>query len=419
MMTTLTGKLKIAIGLFLFCCAYWMLDSAWSYVSFEKNLSALVFKEPMGYMDTLLLKVSPYQLVSRIMVTTIFIVTGTIIAIFIYKQKKAEEDNILLERQLQQSRKMESIGTLAGGIAHDFNNILYGAIGYTELCLDDLEPNSLMHQNLEEVRSGLLRAKSLIRQILAFSRQHDAQIEPTLVAPVVKEVVQLLKSTIPSTIAIKIDTDVANSTIMGDPTQIQQIVMNLCTNAVHAMEEKGGVLKITLDNVEIGSYPDQEQKYGSMEPGGYLRLQVHDNGMGIPQEHMDRVFDPFFTSKEQGKGIGMGLAVVHGIVKSYNGRILVESNENAGTCFEVFFPLMADTGTSGEDNGNSDLPGGKERIVIVEDKTRVEHANPVSGANRIYGLRKNFAGKWLLVAKKITTLLFKPLSRTWPRWRVT
>jgi signal transduction histidine kinase/CheY-like chemotaxis protein len=370
-MTTLKGKLKCAISLFLFCCAYWMLDSAWSYVSFEKNLSALVFQEPMGYMDTLMLKVSPYQLVSRIMVTTIFIVTGTVIAIFIYKQKKAEEENILLERELQQSRKMESIGTLAGGIAHDFNNILYGAIGYTEFCLDDTEPGTLMHKNLEEIRSGLLRAKSLIKQILAFSRRHDGAIEPTLVAPLVKEVVQLLKSAIPSTIAIRIDADVENSTIMGDPIQIQQVVMNLCTNAVHAMEDNGGVLKITLDNVEIGAFASQERKFGDMAPGDYLKLQVSDNGVGIPRDHLDRVFDPFFTSKEQGKGSGMGLAVVHGIVKAYKGRILVESDGYTGTCFEVLLPLVARTGACKDDNEIPDLPEGAERILIVDDDARV------------------------------------------------
>ncbi len=370
-MTTLKGKIRFAIGLFLFCCAYWLLDSAWSYFSFEKNLSALVFQEPMSYMDTLRLKVSPYQLVSRIMVTVIFIVSGTVIAIFFFKQKKAEEEQLQLERQLQQSRKMESLGTLAGGIAHDFNNILYGAIGYTELCLDDTQSDTLVHQNLQEIRAGLLRAKSLIRQILAFSRQHDSEIEPTLVAPIVNEVVQLLKLTIPVTIAIQIDADAPNSTIMGDPTQIQQVVMNLCTNAVHAMEEHGGVLKITLDNVDIGPYANERRKNRELEPGVYLRLRVSDTGMGIPKDHLDRVFDPFFTSKEQGKGTGMGLAVVHGIVKSYNGRVVVESHEKKGSRFDVYWPLLAQKDNANDKGDIFEMPRGKECILVVDDNAQV------------------------------------------------
>jgi signal transduction histidine kinase len=321
-----------------------LLDSAWSYFSFEKNLSALVFQEPMSYMDTLQLKVSPSQLVSRIMVTGIFIISGTIIAIFIHKQKKADEENILLERQLQQSHKLESLGTLAGGIAHDFNNILYGAIGYTELCLDDTKPGTLVHENLGEIKSGLLRAKSLVRQILAFSRRHDSEIEPTLVAPVVNEVIQLLKPTIPKKIAIELDVNAPDSIIMSDPTQIQQIVMNLCTNAVHAMEENGGILKISLDNVVIGLNSGGPGKNMDLEPGSYLRLRVADTGTGIPQTHLGRVFDPFFTSKEQGKGTGMGLAVVHGIIKSYHGCIMVESKENIGSRFDTYLPLLADKG---------------------------------------------------------------------------
>jgi signal transduction histidine kinase len=338
-MTPLKSKISIAIGLFLFCCVYWVLDSAWSYLSFEKNLSALVFQEPMSYIDTLLLKVSPYQLVSRIMVTGIFITSGTVIALFICKRKKAEEEKIRLERQLQQAHKMESLGTLAGGIAHDFNNILYGAIGYAELCLDDAEPDTLLHSNLKEVISGLQRAKSLTRQILAFSRHSNSEIAPFSVSPVVKEAIRLLKSTIPATIEIQVDADVPQSTIMGDSTQIHQVVMNLCTNAAHAMEEDGGVLQICLENVDIGPKANTRDK-NDLRPGSYLKLSVADTGVGIPSDHLNRVFDPFFTLKEQGRGTGMGLAVVHGIVKSHRGRIMVESFEGRGTTFDIFLPLI-------------------------------------------------------------------------------
>lgn len=338
-MTALKSKISFAVGLFLFCCVYWVLDSAWSYLSFEKNLSALVFQEPMSYIDTLLLRVSPYQLVSRIMVTGIFIASGTMIALFICKQKKAEAEKIRLERQLQQAHKMESLGTLAGGIAHDFNNILYGAIGYAELCLDDAEPKTLLHSNLNEILSGLQRAKSLIRQILAYSRQSNSEIEPFSVSPVVKEAVKLLKSTIAATIEIQVDTDVPQSTVMGDSTQIHQVIMNLCTNAAHAMEEDGGVLKISLENVDIG--PNANNGDGKeFLPGSYLKLSVADTGVGIPPDHLNRVFDPFFTSKEQGKGTGMGLAVVHGIVESHHGRIMVESIEGCGTIFDIYLPLV-------------------------------------------------------------------------------
>jgi signal transduction histidine kinase len=346
-MTPLKSKIGFASGLFLFCCAYWMLDSAWSSLSFERNLSALVLQEPMSYIDTALLRVSPYQIVSRIMVTIIFMGTGTVIALFFYKRKKAEEENIRLERQLQQAHKMESIGTLAGGISHDFNNILYGAIGYTDLCLDDVEPGTLVHSNLEEIKSGLLRAKSLTRQILAFSRQNDSEIEPTMVAPVVNEVVQFLKATIPSTIAIKVDTDVSESTIMGNPTKIHQIVMNLCTNSVHAMEENGGILEITLDRLDIGSNLSGHTD-SDLNSGPWIRLRVADTGTGIAPNDLNRVFDPYFTSKEQGKGTGMGLAVVHGIVQSYHGRISVKSREGFGTRFDIYFPLLKANGSSPE-----------------------------------------------------------------------
>ncbi len=369
-MKRLNSKIKLTLILLVFCSAYWLLDSAWSFLSFERNLSALVFQEPMSYTDTLLLKVSPYQVVSRIMVVVIFVISGVVISIFINKRKRAQEEKVRLERQLQQAHKMESLGTLAGGIAHDFNNILYGAMGYTELCLDDSEPDSLLHENLNEIRSGLRRAKSLVNQILAFSRQSHSEVEPTLVAPVVEEVLKLLRSTIPTTIAIQADTQVAKSAIMGDPTQIHQVVMNLCTNAAQAMEEDGGTLTIALDNIEID--PEWKGRDDTeFPPGYYLRISVSDTGEGIPPEHLNRVFDPFFTSKEQGKGTGMGLAVVHGIVQAHNGKILVESYENQGTTFEVYFPLLEDIGDPKEQNRIENLPKGDEHILLVDDRPQV------------------------------------------------
>ena len=369
-MKPLNSRIKLSILLLLFCCAYWLLDSAWSFLSFERNLSALVFQEPMSYTDTVLLRVSPYQVVSRIMVVVIFIISGILISFFIGKRKRAQEEKVRLERQLQQVHKMESLGTLAGGIAHDFNNILYGAVGYTELCLDDTEPETLLHDNLKEIRSGLQRAKSLVNQILAFSRQNNSEVEPTDVVPVADEVFKLIRSTIPTTIEMQFDTVVPNSNIMGDPTQIHQVLMNLCTNAAHAIEDDGGVLRVALENVEVG--PEWEIMNDADFPSGsYLRISVSDNGEGIPPENLNRVFDPFFTSKEQGKGTGMGLAVVHGIVQAHNGKILVESYENQGTTFEVYFPLLENTGDTQKLPGGEHLPKGREHILLVDDRPQV------------------------------------------------
>jgi signal transduction histidine kinase len=338
-MIRLNSKIKFGVGLFLFCCGYWLLDSLWAYLSFEKNLSYLIFREPMSYLDTLLLNVSPYQFVSRIMVTMIFIVSGTVIALFFYKRKKSEEEKIRLERQLLQAHKLESLGTLAGGIAHDFNNILYGIMGFTELCLDDAEPGSVLYENLQEIMIGSKRAKELISQILAFSKQTKEMYQNTLVADIVKEASGLLKATIPANITVEIDLKAETSIVNCDPTQIHQVIMNLCTNAVHAMEEKGGALTIMLRNVTLGSQSDNGRPT-YCPAGSYLKVSVGDTGAGIPLELRDRIFDPFFTSKEQGKGIGMGLAVVHGIVRAHKGFIMVRCPEGYGAVFEVYLPLV-------------------------------------------------------------------------------
>ncbi len=338
-MIRLNSKVKFGIGLFLFCCCYWLLDSLWALLSFERNLSYQIFREPMSYLDTLRLKVSPYQFVSRIMVTMIFIVTGSVIALFFYKRKKAEEEKIRLERQLLQAHKLESLGTLAGGIAHDFNNILYGITGFTELCLDDAEPGTVLHNNLLEIMVGCKRAKALIRQILAFSKQTKERNQNIAVADIVKEVSGLLKATIPATIAVEVDLKAETSIVNCDPTQIHQVIMNLCTNAVQAMEEKGGVLTILLRNVSYGHQPDNGRP-DQCPPGTYLKITVGDTGAGIPLEFRDRIFDPYFTSKELGKGMGLGLAVVHGIVRAHKGFITVRCPPGFGTVFDVYLPAV-------------------------------------------------------------------------------
>jgi signal transduction histidine kinase len=337
-MTKLSGKIKFGIGLFLFCGAYWLLDSLWAYLSFERNLSYLVFREPMSYLDTLRLNVSPYQVVSRIMVLIIFIVTASMIALFFQKRKKAEQDKILLERQLQQAHKMESLGTLAGGIAHDFNNILYGILGYTELCMDVAESGTELHENLIEIKSGCIRAKELISQILTFSKTTREEHKTCQLNDVVDEVAKLIRATVPSNIAVK--TKVSPNTSLADCscTQIHQVIMNLCTNAVHAMEGKGGVLEISM----CDEYPDTpigDEQLIQCPPGAYLKISVADTGEGIPLEFRERIFDPFFTSKEQGKGSGMGLPVVLGILRSHGGCITFSCPEDGGTVFDVYLPI--------------------------------------------------------------------------------
>ena len=292
----------------------------------------------MTYIDTLLLRVPPYQAASRIMVVVIFIASTTFIASALRKQKRIEEENRRLEIQLQQVQKMEAIGTLAGGIAHDFNNILYGAIGFTELCLDDVPSDTLVHENLSEVLASLLRAKELVRQILTFSRASEVKQQPVRIAAILSEVSKLLRSTLPSTIRIEVDIRTKESTILGDPTQIHQVLMNLSTNAAHAMEERGGTLRFSLDEVQMGAAEAIFLKLSDLDRGAYVQLVVSDTGIGIPPEHLARIFDPFFTSKEIGKGTGMGLAVVHGIVHSHKGRIRVKSTEGIGTTFKIYFP---------------------------------------------------------------------------------
>jgi signal transduction histidine kinase len=336
-MTRLSGKVKFGIGLFLFCCAYWLLDSWWAYVSFERNLSYLVFREPMSYMDTLRLNVSPYQFVSRIMVIIIFAGTGSLIALFFQKRKRAEADKLVLERQLQQVHKMESLGTLAGGIAHDFNNILYGILGYTELCMDVAEPGTELHENLEEIKSGCIRAKDLIGQILTFTKTTREDHKTCQLTDVVTEVAKLLRATVPSNITVNVHISPDISLVHCSCTQIHQVVMNLCTNAVHAMEGKGGVLTISMEEVYLDSTIGDEQ-LTQCGPGAFLKISVGDTGGGIPEEYRERIFDPFFTSKEQGKGSGMGLSVVLGIVRTHGGCITFRCPEDRGTVFEVHLP---------------------------------------------------------------------------------
>ena len=269
-----------------------------------------------------------------------------------------------LEVQLRQAAKLEAIGTLAGGIAHDFNNILSAIIGYTELTLRQNQETPKVAQNMEEVLKAAERAQSLIAQILTFSRQDEQAFQAVQLGSLVKEALKLLKASLPSTIEmkLKIESDLA---IMADPTQIHQVVMNICTNAGHAMLEKGGVMTVQLTSERMN---DQElEGHPDLKPGRYLKLTVSDTGIGMSQEVKERIFEPFFTTKDKGKGTGLGLSVVHGIVKSHGGDITVYSEPNQGSAFNILFPAI-DQKVKAPQKAINQIPKGNEKILLVDDE---------------------------------------------------
>ena len=271
-----------------------------------------------------------------------------------------------LERQLQQAQKMEAIGTLAGGIAHDFNNILGIILGYTEMTLIcDGAESGFLEKNLSEVIKATHRAKDLVQQILAFSRQSEQECQPVQVSLIVKEALKMLRASLPKTIEINQAIDSVGVT-MSDPTQIHQVIMNLCTNAHHAMREHGGILEVTLKNVDLDAGTEIQQK--GLQPGPYIELTVSDTGYGIDAAVVDRIFDPYFTTKPLGEGTGLGLSVVHGIVKGIGGAIEVKSTPGKGSTFEVFLPRIERGYTKAEDISAVELPRGRERILVVEDE---------------------------------------------------
>jgi nitrogen-specific signal transduction histidine kinase/ActR/RegA family two-component response regulator len=269
-----------------------------------------------------------------------------------------------LEAQLQQAHKMESIGTLAGGVAHDFNNILGIIIGNVELALDEVPEENPAHLNLQEIRTASSRAKDVVRQLLSFARKTKLEKKPTNIASIIQESLRLLRSSMPTSIDIRQNISKDVDTILADPTQINQILINLFTNSDHAMSD-GGIIEITLKNVEFNKQPTA--RHPDLRPGRYVHLTVADTGHGISQENIDRIFDPYFTTKEVGKGAGMGLAVVHGIVKDHNGIIKVESELGKGTAFSIFFPGIKKEAAV-ETETDEILPIGNERILFIDDE---------------------------------------------------
>jgi PAS domain S-box-containing protein len=276
-------------------------------------------------------------------------------------------DRTRLEAQFRQAQKMEAIGTLAGGIAHDFNNILSAVLGYTEMALGEPNLESHLRRYLDQVFKAGERARDLVKQILSFSRQIDERPRPLRVSPIIKEVLKLLRASLPTTIKIRQEIHAEWDTIVADPTQIHQILMNLCTNAEYAMRGRQGELKVSLVPVNLEP-SDNLVIHHDLSPGEYLRLTVSDTGVGIDEEVMARIFDPFFTTKKPGEGTGLGLSVVYGIVKSYGGAVTAQSEVGKGTDFNVYLPLLTEVEYEQEAKGETPIPGGQERILFVDDE---------------------------------------------------
>ncbi len=279
--------------------------------------------------------------------------------------QEGETERLRLLQQLQRSQRLEAIGTLASGIAHDFNNILAVVIGCTELALLRTPKESKAWQSLEMVLSAGQRAKDLVKQILAFSRQSEEERKPIQITRTVKEVLKFMRASLPATIEIREDIDSDSGAILADPVQIHQIVMNLCTNAHHAMSEKGGVLEVKLMSVNLGS--GEDAVHPDLKPGPYVKVTVKDTGCGMDEATKVKIFDPYFTTKAKGVGTGLGLAVVHGLVQNHGGAITVESEAGKGSVFNLYFPAIQKEAVE-ETLIQETMPIGREHILLVDDE---------------------------------------------------
>lgn len=277
-----------------------------------------------------------------------------------------EERRRSLEAQLVQAQKMESIGTLAGGIAHDFNNILTGILGFTEIARMSLQPGDEIHGSLDEVRKAGLRARDLVAQILTFSRQKETRHVPLDLARAVAEALNFLRASAPATVAI--ERRLVSGTVLADPTQIHQVMLNLCTNALHAMRDRQGELFVSVEPVAVDE--DLAAQMPKVSPGNYLCVLVRDNGHGMDEATLRRVFDPFFTTKKPGEGTGLGLAVVQGIVSTHGGGIILESKVGVGTTFRIYLPVSTQSLANTSANAPVALGRG-ERVLVVDDESSV------------------------------------------------
>ncbi len=285
------------------------------------------------------------------------------------EKKKAEQRWLSLENQLRKAQKMEAIGTLAGGIAHDLNNILSPVLGYADMIMRSSAPSTTVFQRSEKIQKAALRAADLVSQVLSFNRRNQEEKRIIRIHPVTKEVIKLLKGSIPSTITIVDNIDRTCGSVEADPTQIHQVIMNLCTNAYHAMEEKGGTLTVSLNEVTLTTSDIVESACPECSAGQYLAVEISDTGCGMTEDIMERMFDPYFSTKEEGKGTGLGLATVYGIVKSCKGIIRVKSEVNRGTAFTVLLPVVSkgNTAENGETIRQAQKIGSGERLLVVDD----------------------------------------------------
>ena len=274
----------------------------------------------------------------------------------------------LLEKQLQQTQRVESIGTLAGGIAHDFNNILFPILGHTEMLLEDIPEDSELRESLDEVYNGAVRAKKLVEQILTFSRQERDELALIKIQPVIKEALKLIRASIPATIEIIQNIKPDCGVIKADPTQIHQIIMNLATNAYHSMEERGGKLSVSLEEIKLNV---SDITTAEMTSGAYACLTVADTGKGMDKETSQKIFDPFFTTKKVGKGTGLGLSVVHGIVKNMGGDVQVYSKPGKGSKFKLYFPVGENVLVKSNIHAYKTVEGGEEHILLVDDEKNI------------------------------------------------
>ena len=279
--------------------------------------------------------------------------------------KMAEQKTRDLETQLRQAQKLEAIGTLAGGIAHDFNNILSAIVGYSELTRQNIKGQKKPEEYLGHVLSASQRAKDLVKQILTFSRRTEQKIQPVNVTLVAKEAFKLLRGSLPPSIDMAINIESESLMVESDPTNIHQIIINLCTNAAHAMADSNGILKLELKEVEKGKQDGRES--GGIEPGRYVQIKIEDTGHGMSPATLERIFDPYFTTKPVGEGTGLGLSVVHGIVVGMGGSIEVHSEMSKGTMFTILLPRIEDQNQDQEAIIDLDVKG-TEKIMVVDDE---------------------------------------------------
>ena len=284
------------------------------------------------------------------------------------ERKKVEAEKKSLEKQLQHSQKMETIGTLAGGIAHDFNNMLGIIIGSAELALESVSHDDPVNKYINKILMASTRAEEMVKRLLSFSRLADSEKRPVNLRNILDESLKLLRSSLPTSIEIVKDVPDKNFSILANSTQMNQVIINLCNNAAHAMDKRGGVLRVGMENMALD---ERHVDYADLAPGEFVCLSVTDNGHGIEPKIIDRIFDPYFTTKEAGKGTGMGLAMVHGIVKNHGGGIRVTSELGKGTRFDILFPLIDVKVIEVPAPLKAVSPKGKERILLVDDEEMI------------------------------------------------